>query len=240
MESTLEEKRQFLVENPKYVIDHVSLRFPFKQEQLRKYRNLLAWDFIISNESIQWSTDIIDEFSELLLPQDEPYWPESFSVNASLPWHSIEFVKRYEHLWDWEHMAENNILKGECKAYFLSRLEQCERYEPSPNTPVIELDLDPNDPIAKRMRGVGKPTVWKPKQLDEFYLSDNYNDELIYDESIIWTLPFLKRYIQLFSAERLYVNHNIWYGLFAEFDKEENLMGVLDVILMDGFVPRTC
>ena len=59
MESTFEEKRQFLVENPKYVIDHVSLRFPFKQEQLRKYRYMLAWDMIICNSSIKGSVALI-------------------------------------------------------------------------------------------------------------------------------------------------------------------------------------
>lgn len=231
MQSSFEEKRQFLVDHPKYVLDHVSLRFPFSHQQLTKYRSILAWDLIVCNYNISWSTDMVDEFIDVLFPQDEPYWPESFSVNDTLPWDSIEFVKRYEHLWDWEYMAENDMLQGKCKEHFLSRLERCERYDPNPTT--VDFDLDLDDPIAEKIMQLDNPVnpiVWKPEQLDEFYLNDTYDDELIHDKNIIWTLPFLKRYVQLFRVNHLYSNPNIWNSIFSEFDEEENLEGVLDSI----------
>ncbi|MCB9205502.1 MAG: hypothetical protein H6603_11035 [Flavobacteriales bacterium] len=331
MQSSFEEKRQFLLKYPKVVLDHMSLRRSFTHEQLRKYRGILTWNLITGNEGIPWNTDMVDEFVDLLFPEDDLYGPDGFSLNRSLPWDSIEFVKRYEHLWDWYNMAANDMLKGECRAYYLDRLMQYDGFKPNPMT-FDDLDLDPNDSFALRMRRIptrdeleethkdyhdflihhpelaipeidwnefsgenrmywteeliatyedlwnwerlsnnptmpwtlsfmqryqdrlvwkGEETVeedgwvgvslngvgsnegvaWSTELFDAFHEKLGEYHDILFSKTTTWTLPLLARFIEIWGAGNICLNPAIWQALFAEFDEEENLVGVLDGFL---------
>ncbi len=214
MEATLEEKKQFLIKYPTTLSYHVSEYYPLSHEQLRRYKDILQWDYVATNEKIAWSTDIIDEFKDRLFRKADEDLPASLSVNDTLPWDSIEFVKRYEDLWDWEHMCENDILKGECRAYYLERLQQCEWYRP-PSPPTVvepEKELDPNDPLYELLT-----REWTQEDIDQ---SDReFHDRLLlHDEdwcpSLSW--EHLSEREDMYWSEELidkFLDKWYWAGL---------------------------
>lgn len=185
MKISLEEKHKFLLDYPNYILDHVSLRFPLTHAQLTWYRKILSWDLITSNTSIAWSTDIIDDLTTELFPTLGPDELPDFSVNDSLPWHSVEFVKRYEHLWDWQAIAENNMLRGTCEEYFRDRLEQQGEYY----QPYTELNENHESVFDSNYSSedMNKPKdyTWTVERLNDFHRNNGDYNELLYRMNIV-------------------------------------------------------
>lgn len=100
-----EKKKQFFLSNENFFLQTVSIRFPFNQKQLTKYKNILCWNNVVLNEKIKWNTDIIDEFKEQIFTTNTSL--ADFHFNDALPW-GIEFIERYEGLWDWYLLAQNS------------------------------------------------------------------------------------------------------------------------------------
>lgn len=105
--TTFEKKKRFLLGNEYYFLIRVSQHFKFTTEQLRRYKTILIWRNVVCNESIDWNTEILDEFKDLIFVQDD-ILPE-INCNESLPW-SIEFINRYKELWSWEMLVGNPVV----------------------------------------------------------------------------------------------------------------------------------
>ncbi len=125
-----QEHHDFLLEYPGLVSDYVSYNFPLTQEQLRKYHDLLVWDFVRTNEAIKWNADIIGEFLDDLLPAEDPgYQTTDFSLNDSIQW-SVELIDRFIDRWNWDNMVCNHVLTREMRLHYHDRLSKIEEYDP--------------------------------------------------------------------------------------------------------------
>ena len=77
---------------------------------LRKFKDKLTWrmenekhgDSISENSNTFWTSEMIDEFNELLDFQ-------SFSYKTNVEW-SLDLLKRYQDLWDYYWLATNKIM----------------------------------------------------------------------------------------------------------------------------------
>ncbi|MBI4931953.1 MAG: hypothetical protein HY841_14425 [Bacteroidetes bacterium] len=118
--SDLQKKKHFFLKNENFFWDIVSFRYGFKHSQLRQYKTILKWDKIVSNESIEWSIEIVKEFKEFLFREENIF---ELCCNESLPW-TIEFLQRYENLWSWELLAQNTCVmcNPTIRKYYYSRL----------------------------------------------------------------------------------------------------------------------
>lgn len=125
-----QEHHDFLLEYPGLVSDYASYNFPLTQEQLRKYYDLLVWDFVRANEAIKWNADIIGEFLDDLLPAEDPgYQTTDFSLNDSIQW-SVELIDRFIDRWNWDNMVCNHVLPREIRLHYHDRLCKIEEYDP--------------------------------------------------------------------------------------------------------------
>lgn len=214
MQATFEEKKEFLLKYPDAFTYHVSSLFPFSHRQLQKYKDILIWDEIAANEKIQWSTDIIDEFKDRLFSESSIDHPWSISSNEVLPWDSIEFVKRYEDLWEWDRLAECDLLKGECRAYYLERLQQSEYY--TPPEPVKEKS-DEEILRDEMMEGFDMFRTRTRDELQDEY--QDFHDFLIYHPDLAHTemdwKEFSKREYMYWTQELVetYEEHWDWIAL---------------------------
>lgn len=125
-----QEERDFLLEYPHVLGSYASSNLPLTQEQLRKYYDLLTWEFVRQNEAIKWNVDIIGEFVDELLPAEDPgYQTPEFSFNDSIPW-SVELIDPFIDRWYWEGLVCNHILPRELRLHYRDRLSQIEDYDP--------------------------------------------------------------------------------------------------------------
>ena len=104
-QNNFEKKKQFLLKHENYYLWHISLSFKFTHQQLIKYKMILAWSAIEDNHSIDWNTDIIDDFKDIFFDKD--YIFQDINLNKSLPW-SIDFINHYKDLWTWELLLQND------------------------------------------------------------------------------------------------------------------------------------
>ncbi|MCP9756449.1 hypothetical protein EGI26_14890 [Lacihabitans sp. CCS-44] len=119
---TFEQKKSFILAHPELIIKKASIYHPFSQEDLRKYRSILDWEGVVDNTNILWLEAIIDEFKQEVF-FDKKYYRNKLHTNEALPW-SIPFIERYQDLWRWEELAENEVVTQDKKMrrYFSSKL----------------------------------------------------------------------------------------------------------------------
>ena len=111
-------KANYLIRHPVIARTYICRHYPFSFEELKLYKNILIWKKISLNSNIKWSFEIIDYLVDDLDFNSEgnDYYPGFFCINYSLPW-SIEFIKRYEHLWDWNVLMNNFKLRKNAEIY---------------------------------------------------------------------------------------------------------------------------
>lgn len=73
--------------------------YPFTEEQLFKYKELIWWDALSENKNIKWTSQILFQFKDLL------DWENRMWKNPSLPV-SIDFIKNYNDI-NYYHLAMN-------------------------------------------------------------------------------------------------------------------------------------
>ena len=117
-----EKKKMFILEHSDFFLNGVSIWFHLTHEQLRKYQNILEWQYVVCNETIDWTIDIMDEFKDLIFEDGNPF--NEINTNEKLPW-SVEFIARFEDLWIWELLAQNDQVIGdaEIRKYFHNQLD---------------------------------------------------------------------------------------------------------------------
>lgn len=122
----------FLLRHRDFSIDLISNYYPFTKDELHKYNNLLNWGEISANESIEWTEQLYNEFSEKIdhggLANNKSFpWTEEFiakhyealfqldeegldgmfmSLNPSLPF-SHNFIDTYKSIWRWGFLSSN-------------------------------------------------------------------------------------------------------------------------------------
>ena len=106
------EKLDFLLRHPDIAINYISRHYPFSFSELQKYESFNCWYNISLNHNIEWSFELIDHFADKLdfKCTTSEFFPGFFCLNHGLPW-SIDFIKRYEHLWDWNILMYNSKLR---------------------------------------------------------------------------------------------------------------------------------
>src|SRR5690606_3616481 len=122
----------FLLRHKKFSINLISNYYPFSKEELRKYNNLLNWGEISANESIRWTEQLYNEFSDKIhhgsLANNKSFpWTEEFianhyealfqldeegldgmfmSLNPSLPFNR-NLIDTYKSIWRWGFLSSN-------------------------------------------------------------------------------------------------------------------------------------
>lgn len=219
----LEKKKLFLLENEEYLINSSSLRFGFTHEHLKKYKDLLNWWIIVSNHTIKWNTEIVDEFIDRIFVEDDIF-PE-INGNDSLPW-SIEFIELYEDLWSWELLAQNPQVMGNpvIRNHFYNRLyPYFEDYLESrtnmynglngrgnPIDSLLDFEIRSLDNIkewqiqnVEELENIGYLKWWRISQNTLLPwnedLMDKYKDKLDFkclsrNQSVPWDLRLMKKY----------------------------------------------
>src|SRR5258708_31198358 len=99
----------FLKQHPFYTFSCISEYYLLSEEILEKYQYVLNWELVGQNEKMEWSTKLIDEFFQDLTKETGKF-SVTFCLNPTLPW-TVDFIKRYLLYWDWEGLAENEVVK---------------------------------------------------------------------------------------------------------------------------------
>lgn len=94
---------QFLRRHPKYALNRLSLHHALTPELLRRHTDKLNWYYVGCNDSIPWTGELIDKFSELLMEDGEP---ETVWSNESVPW-SVPLLEKYCDKVDWLAIVQN-------------------------------------------------------------------------------------------------------------------------------------
>ena len=112
------QKTSFLIRHPDLAKNYICRHYPFSFEELKLYDNHLEWFEVGMNHNIPWSFEIIDYFIDKFnfKGNNNNYGPGFFCLNHGLPW-NIEFIKRYEHLWDWNILMYNFKLRRNADIY---------------------------------------------------------------------------------------------------------------------------
>jgi len=122
----------FFINHPEYFLKVISEHYPFSKAQLKKYKDSLLWEYVSSNETIGWSSDIIDTFTEQINWRNfttnpsafldlsfldkyvsridwkgqEVVYGDSITANKGLPWND-DFIERFESKIDFEKLSES-------------------------------------------------------------------------------------------------------------------------------------
>lgn len=94
----------FLKRYPTYAFKAISGFYPLSGETLRRTRNVLFWNNVCENESIDWSSGLILAFLKYLKDDNEKL-NTLLHYNPKLPW-SVKFIKQFESLWYWDILGE--------------------------------------------------------------------------------------------------------------------------------------
>ncbi len=111
-------KTDFLLRHPEMATNYICRNYPFNFEELKQYQYDVDWYHISLNHHVEWSYKLIDYFVDKLdfHCKTTDYFPGFFCLNHGLPW-SIELIKRYEHLWDWNILMFNSKLYSNKEIY---------------------------------------------------------------------------------------------------------------------------
>jgi hypothetical protein len=207
--SDFEKKKQFLLENEVYLIQSLSFRCKLTRQQLTKYQNLLIWHFIVCNRSINWTTEILDEFKDRIFEDDDPF-PE-INLNESLPW-SIEFIERYEDLWEWFYLAKNDEVMGnpEIRQHFYSRVsEYIQDYEEMGKSGKSEAEL-----LEAELKELSQHKEWQLRSSEEIDRTQNINWMRLSQNKILpWSPELIEKYKDKWEWKWLTMNQSIPWNL---------------------------
>ena len=216
LSNNFEKKKQFLLAHEELFLRGVSFWFYLSHRQLTKYRGIIKWYNIDSNTQLKWTTEIMDEFKEEFFDADA--FMNEINFNESLPW-SIEFIERYEDLWNWESLAQNDaaMMVPEVKTYFYSRLypyfelignDYSNNIESNAFGDRVCNSFDSDMDSFKKIKEWQFQTVeeiLKAKTIDWLRLSQN--------ELLPWSAELIEKFIDKWDWQWLSINENIPWNL---------------------------
>jgi hypothetical protein len=240
-----QKKRKFLLQNENYFLNSAALWHSFTLQQLRKYQTILPWNFIVNNTDIKWNIAIVDEFRDEIFTDSDSCF--EFSFNDSLPW-STKFIKRYENLWNWESLAQNNsvIGKQEITDYFYDKFQ-----------PYYESYKDAWFDTRKRLAGFGRTFAEQVednlnmgffrtnKELQFQYLYEienarSINWRILSSNSLLpWSAELIEKYIDKWHWSELSKNVSIRWDLELMKRFEHRIDWTIDTPCDDGCTTLT-
>ena len=221
----------FLKSHPTYAFRTISGFYPLTGEMLRKYRNVLFWDCICENESIDWSSGLILAFLKYF-KEDNKKINSLLHFNPKLPW-SVEFIKQFETLWYWDILGEKAEIKNSAEIQ-----QSFKKYLEPVNAWIASNDL--------RAKTHDSDKFWKKRYQAEPWLlyttrhqieSDKKIDwvSLSSSDHLKWTHDFIRDYQDKLNWQALSCNTSIhwtnemifefqdkifWGGLEVTFNKQ--------------------
>ena len=90
---------EFFYSHPNYFIDLISSYYPLDENTIDKYKGILKWKKISSNESIQWSDSLLEKYIKYL------NW-DKVSSNKAILWDN-ELIRKYSNYLNWNALLFN-------------------------------------------------------------------------------------------------------------------------------------
>lgn len=209
-----EKKKQFLLEHEDFFLKVISLRFSLTHQHLTKYKTILNWWYIVSNESINWTSEIMDEFKDLIFVPDDPF-PE-INTNESLPW-SIEFIARYEDLWHWELLIQNKSVMNvpEIKKYFHNQLKPyIEEYSGHYNNQYDYIKMTFIEELEEKANNLRRYKEWQLQSIEEIDTTKDIDWlRLSQNEVLPWSAELIEKYVDKWDWSELIHNKSIPWSL---------------------------
>ncbi len=136
MKSVQDRVIDFLLRHKEFAKIAISKSYPFRREELNRYTDRLAWNWIADNNNILWTEKLFYEFEKKIgagslshntnFPWTEQFIDKylyelfydleseeveksSFAKNPTLPW-SEEFIEKYTEHWDWMWLSMNEAI----------------------------------------------------------------------------------------------------------------------------------
>jgi hypothetical protein len=126
----------FLLRHKEFAKIAISKSYPFRREELIRYTDSLAWNWIADNNNILWTEKLFYEFEKkinVVMLSDNTNFPwteqfidkylyelfydldseevvkSAFAKNPTLPW-SEEFIEKYAEHWQWMWLSMNEAI----------------------------------------------------------------------------------------------------------------------------------
>ncbi len=112
----IEKYERFILRNSDYFIAMYSLRMVIPIEKLRKYKEILNWYYVGSNNFIQWNEEKFEEFNTYLIE-----YSNEFFIDDYLTW-SFELLNKYKSRLNWANLIQNDKI--------IQNLEICKTFKP--------------------------------------------------------------------------------------------------------------
>jgi len=192
----------FFIRNPDFFLKTISEHYPFKNHQLNKYREILLWDYISSNEAIIWQKDIIDSNLNRL---DWKYLSENSKVFSDL-----SMLGKYENFIDWkgkEGVWRDSITENNGLPWNESFIES------------VESKIDFNKLSASRC------VKWSERLIDTYIGRWNMK-ELACNETVPWSLHLFEKYLDTSYFQHYPVKGNV--ALISNINFIEKYQNYLD------------
>lgn len=213
--SNFEKKRKFLLTHEEFFLNGASGFLNLSYEQLLRYKPILTWHHIASNEAIKWNESIIDKFKNEIFVEDDIF-PE-INCNRSLPW-TIQFIERYENLWKWELLADNEHVMGnaDIRKYFQNQL-----------SPYMEYYLASSTYTQKHIEFQHPLEIDAAESIDWFHLSRN--------EMLPWNTELIEKYYDKWNWTVLSTNMSIPWDINLIKKFEDKIDWTIDKVkIVDG------
>jgi len=194
----------FLNRNYNYGLKLYSLNYCFSDASIEKYKNIIDWDYLSSNENINWTPELIEKY------HNKWNW-QRLSSNESLPW-SLELYKRYENYFNLLEMSSNPKVPWN-KEIFMKLIDNdialsyaCYSGNHHWDIPLIE---EVTDIIYWDSLCTNENIKWSKEIIDRFHDKICW-EELSSNKSLIITSELFEKYKSKFNLELLYRNEAFW------------------------------
>jgi hypothetical protein len=193
--SDFEKKKRFLLEHEDFFLAGISIWFRLTHRQLTKYQTILDWWSVVENRHIEWNSEIMDEFKGRIFIEEDIF--PTINTNQSLPW-SIAFITRFEDLWDWELLSQNEAFMRipVLRRHFSDRLYphigeyeeyDSESYNSKEKTVIEDLERDLAD--------LERYKEWQFQSVEEIEKAKNIDWRRLSQNAVLpWSAELIERY----------------------------------------------
>ena len=236
--SDFEKKKQFLLAHEEFFLNGISLLFYLSHQQLTKYKSILPWGYIVSNHTIKWNAEMVEEFKNEIFIEDD--FLNGINSNDSMPW-SIEFIERYENVWNWELLAQNDNVMGnpEIRNHFYNRLYP---YFEEHGKDIFNEKNQPKDiseyfinNCERDLNFFGNIKEWQFQTVDEIIKAKNIDWLRLSQNSLLpWSAELIEKFIDKWDWSRLGTNESIPWSLKLMKQFEDRIDWTIDLPDSDG------
>jgi len=223
----------FLLRHKEFAKIAISKSYPFRREELIRYTDRLAWNWIGFNNNILWTEKLFYEFEKkinvgMLSNNTNFPWTEefidkylyelfydleseeveksSFAYNPTLPW-SDKFIEKYAEHWEWMWLSMNEAIPFtiELLDKYIDRWdpEQLVYNERIAKDQSLRARLDTSYDLDVRIPLHNCEFCFKGEEIYEEYKGNFFNVEFCFCPNFNWTESFASQ-----LRQRI-VNHKV-------------------------------